>query len=121
VHRCLVVDDSRVMRKVARAILESLQLETAEAEGADAALAYCRESMPQMVLLNLNVAQMDAAGFVRTLRRQRDGKQPFVMFSTTENDIARIDEALSAGANDYVIKPFDRETIQAKLASAGLL
>lgn len=120
-HRCLVVDDSRVMRKVARAIFESFRLETAEAEGADAALAFCRESMPQVIMLNLNMPQVDGVHFVRHLRREQNGKHPFVMFATTENDVSRIADALSAGANDYVMKPFDREAIQAKLTSAGLI
>jgi two-component system chemotaxis response regulator CheY len=109
------------MRKVARAIFESFRLETAEAEGADAALAFCRESMPQVIMLNLNMPQVDGVHFVRHLRREQNGKHPFVMFATTENDVSRIADALSAGANDYVMKPFDREAIQAKLTSAGLI
>jgi two-component system chemotaxis response regulator CheY len=121
VHRCLVVDDSRVMRKVARAIFESFELDTAEAEGADAALAFCRETMPQVIMLNLNLPHPDGVQFVRHLRREQNGKKVFVMFATTENDVSRIADALSAGANDYVMKPFDREAIQAKLASAGLI
>jgi len=120
VRQCLVVDDSRVMRKVARAILETLDFDTTEVEGADGALAFCRERMPEVILLDLNLPNIDGVQFLRHLRRVPGGTRPFVVFSTMENDIARITQAFQAGANDFVLKPYDRSTIQSKLAAAGL-
>jgi len=120
VRHCLVVDDSRVMRRVARAIMETLDFETAEAEGADGALAYCRERMPEVILLDLNLPEIDGVQFLRHLRRVPGGTRPFVLFSMMENDVARISQALQAGANDFVLKPYDRSAIQSKLAAAEL-
>jgi two-component system, chemotaxis family, chemotaxis protein CheY len=122
VNRCLVIDDSRVMRKVARGILEELHFDTAEAEDSEAALEYCRVNMPELILLDFDLPKTGGSmEFLRKLRHEREGKRPVVVFCATENDVSQISEALAAGANDYVQKPFDREALQAKLAAAGLL
>jgi two-component system chemotaxis response regulator CheY len=64
---------------------------------------------------------MTGIEFLRTLRRQNTGTAPIVVFCTTENDVGHITEALNAGANEYIMKPFDREILEAKLAQVGLL
>jgi two-component system chemotaxis response regulator CheY len=121
VKHCLVVDDSRVIRKVACRILESLQFETEEAEDGAAALDACRSKMPDVILLDWQMPNMTGIEFLRTLRRQNDGTNPIVVFCTTENDVGHITEALNAGANEYIMKPFDREILEAKLSQVGLL
>ncbi len=118
---CLVVDDSRVIRKVACRILEDLHFHTAEAEDGIAALQSCRQSMPQLILLDWNMPNMNGIEFLKTLRKERNGQNPVVVFCTTENDVSHITEALNAGANEYIMKPFDREIIEAKLAEVGLM
>jgi two-component system chemotaxis response regulator CheY len=55
------------------------------------------------------------------LRSERDGDRPVVVFCTTENDVAHITEALSAGADEYIMKPFDRGIVEAKFAEVGLV
>ena len=97
---CLVVDDSSVIRKVARRILEGLEFEVAEAEDGEQALEACRRQMPQAVLLDWNMPRMDGYEFLRALRRMPDGDRPKVVFCTTENDVAHIARALHAGANE---------------------
>jgi two-component system, chemotaxis family, chemotaxis protein CheY len=119
-RNCLVVDDSRVIRKVACRILQDLRFETEEAEDGLAALAACRAQMPELILLDWNMPNMNGIEFLKTLRRERDGQRPVVVFCTTENDVAHITEALSAGANEYIMKPFDRGIVEAKLAEVGL-
>jgi len=121
VKHCLVVDDSRVIRKVACRILESLQFVTEEAEDGAAALDACRTKMPDVILLDWQMPHMTGIEFLRTLRRQNDGTTPIVVFCTTENDVGHITEALNAGANEYIMKPFDREILEAKFAQVGLL
>lgn len=116
---CLVVNDSRPIRKVACRILQDLQFRTDEAEDGASALAHCRSQMPELILLDLNM-NMNSIEFLKTLRREHGGSRPVVVFCTTENDVARISEALNAGANEYVMKPFDRSIIAAKLAEVGL-
>jgi two-component system chemotaxis response regulator CheY len=117
---CLVVDDSRVIRKVASRILQDLHFQTDEAEDGASALAACRSQMPELILLDLDMPNMNGIEFLKTLRRERGGERPVIVFCTTENDIDHISEALNAGANEYIMKPFDRSVIKAKLAEVGL-
>jgi two-component system, chemotaxis family, chemotaxis protein CheY len=118
---CLVVDDSSVIRKVARRILEELEFEIAEAEDGEQALDACRSKMPDAILLDWNMPKMDGYEFLRLLRRLPDGDRPKVVFCTTENDVAHIARALHAGANEYIMKPFDKEIVEAKFQEVGLI
>jgi two-component system, chemotaxis family, chemotaxis protein CheY len=118
---CLVVDDSSVVRKVARRILEEMGFAVAEASDGAQALDVCRGSMPDAILLDWNMPVMDGYEFLANLRRMDGGKAPKVVFCTTENDISLIARALRAGANEYIMKPFDRDIVEAKFAEAGLI
>ncbi len=118
---CLVVDDSRVIRKVARRILEDLGFQIEEAGDGQEALVQCRAAMPDAVLLDWNMPVMNGLEFLRALRQEPGGDQPVVVFCTTENELDRIVEAMNAGANEYIMKPFDGDIIQAKFAEAGLV
>ncbi len=117
---CLVVDDSRVIRKVSRHILESLGFTVFEAENGQIALEHCLDAMPDVILLDWNMPVMSGIEFIVQLRKQSGGNAPKVVFCTTENDIAHIREAISAGADEYVMKPFDHETLQIKLQLVGM-
>ncbi len=118
---CLVVDDSRVIRKVACRILEQLNFEADEAEDVASALDACRTRMPDAILLDGQLPQMGGIEFLRSLRRERGGERPIVLLYTTENDILRISEAMGAGANEYMMKPFDSAILKDKLMQVGLL
>jgi len=118
---CLVVDDSRVIRMVARKILEELEFSVCEAEDGQKAVDSCLESMPDAVLLDWNMPVMSGIDFLRALRKMDGGHSPIVIFCTTENDINHIREAISTGANEYIMKPFDSEIIQSKFSQVGLL
>lgn len=121
VKLCLVVDDSRVVRKVARRILEDLGFEVAEAGDGAEALAWVRTTMPDVVLLDWNMPAMNGLAFLRQLRREPGGEAPRVVFCSVENDLDRIREALDAGADEYIMKPFDGDIVASKLALAGAL
>ncbi|MBI3676623.1 MAG: response regulator [Proteobacteria bacterium] len=116
---CLVIDDSRVIRKVACRILEDMHFETSEADDGPAALEICRTKMPDVILLDWTMPNMTATDFLRVLRREYGGKHPIVVFCTTENDAVQINEALNAGANEYILKPFDGDDLRSKLAQVG--
>ena len=118
---CLVVDDSSVIRKVARCILEDMSFEISEAENGREALDQCRHSMPDAVLLDWNMPVMDGIEFLAALRQEAGGERPKVIFCTTENDADHITRAISAGANEYIMKPFDRDIISAKFQEVGLI
>ncbi|MGH6958646.1 MAG: response regulator [Caulobacteraceae bacterium] len=117
---CLVVDDSRVIRKVARRILEDIGYEIAESADGVEAMAWCRAAMPDAILLDWNMPAMSGIEFLRGLRAEPGGEAPVVVFCTVESDLAHIREALEAGADEYIMKPFDGDIIAAKLAEAGL-
>jgi two-component system, chemotaxis family, chemotaxis protein CheY len=118
---CLVVDDSSVIRKVARRILEGLDFQIAEAENGEEAIEACRQQMPEAILLDWNMPKMDGYDFLRALRRLPGGDMPKVVFCTTENDVAHIARALHAGANEYIMKPFDKDIVEAKFQEVGLI
>jgi two-component system, chemotaxis family, chemotaxis protein CheY len=117
---CLVVDDSRVVRKVARRILEAHGFGVAEAEDGQKALDACRAEMPDCVLLDWNMPVMDGITFLRELRQEFGPDDPPVVFCTTENDMSHIEMAIEAGAQEYIMKPFDDEILVGKLAQVGL-
>ncbi|AOL24550.1 chemotaxis response regulator CheY [Erythrobacter litoralis] len=116
---CLIVDDSRVIRKVSRHILETLGFIVSEAENGKEGLDACEAEMPDVVLLDWNMPVMTGIEFITQLRQCPGGDAPKVVFCTTENDVAHIREAISAGADEYVMKPFDHETLQIKLQLVG--
>jgi two-component system chemotaxis response regulator CheY len=118
---CLVVDDSSVIRKVARRILERLEFQILEAEDGEQALDACKRQLPEAILLDWNMPKMDGYEFLRMLRRLPGGDGPKVVFCTTENDVAHIARALHAGADEYIMKPFDKEIVEAKFQEVGLL
>jgi two-component system chemotaxis response regulator CheY len=119
-RQILVVDDSSVIRKVARRILEGLQFETSEAEDGSKALSACVEMMPDAILLDWNMPVMDGFEFMRELRKIPGGAKPKVIFCTTENDVAHIARAIHAGADEYIMKPFDKQIVQSKFEEIGL-
>ena len=117
----LIVDDSSVIRKVARRILEGMRLQTAEAEDGQKALVACSFLMPDAILLDWNMPVMDGFEFLRELRKMPGGTKPKVVFCTTENDVAHIARAMHAGADEYIMKPFDKQIVQSKLEEIGLV
>jgi len=117
----LIVDDSRVIRIVARRILQELDFEIAEAEDGNDALQAVQRQMPDAILLDWNMPVMNGIDFLRALRQLPGGDAPRVLFCTTENDMDHIRMAMEEGANEYIMKPFDSEIMVAKLSQVGLL
>jgi|SRR5579871_545416 len=118
---CLVVDDSSVVRKIARRIVTELEFDVIEAEDGEKALEACFVALPDAVLLDCNMPFMDGIDFLCNLRRLPGGDAPKVIFCTNENDIAHIARALEAGANEYIMKPFDKDIVATKFAEVGLI
>src|SRR3546814_20306312 len=112
---CLVVDDSKVIRKVARRILETLNFTVSEAGDGQEALVACRQSPPDVVLLDWNMPVMSGMDFLRAISADPDGRRPKIVFCTTENDMAHIRAAIHAGSDENIMKPFDREILRPPL------
>ena len=77
--------------------------------------------MPDAILLDWNMPVMDGLDFLKELRKEPSGDKPVVVFCTAERDILKITEALDAGADEYVMKPFDSDIIESKFFQAGLI
>ena len=114
-RQCLVIDDSRVIRTIASSIFKSLECSVCEAETGIEGLDFCRVHMPDVILLDMQMPSMSSVEFLRSLRRSPGGQHPYVILATVENDVLRLTEVLSAGADEYVMKPFDRAALEAKL------
>jgi two-component system chemotaxis response regulator CheY len=111
---CLITDDSPTVRKIARRALEELHFEVDEASNGQIALEKCGLRMPDAILLDWNMPCMNGIDFLRLLRRMENGDKPKVVLCTTESGVEHIKTALEAGADEYLMKPFDTETLVAR-------
>ncbi len=118
---CLIVDDSRMVRRVASRILKDLKFETLEAENGQEAIEKCNVTMPDAILLDWNMPVKSGLDFLKELRKQPNGDEPIIVFCTAERNVGKIAEALEAGADEYIMKPFDSDIIESKFFQAGLV
>lgn len=102
-------------------MLSHLGFATREAENGLEALEACNASMPDAVLLDWNMPVMDGTTFLFELRRLDVVSRPKIIFCTSENDVAQIARALEAGADEYIMKPFDEQILVSKLEEVGVL
>lgn len=119
--QCLIVEDSEVIRKVARRIMINLNFEVVEAENGQEALDICEAGMPEVILLDWHMPVMGGMEFLQSFRPLNKKKRPFIIYCATENDKLELSRAITAGANDYVLKPYDRESLSSRLAEGGIL
>lgn len=117
----MLVDDSGVVRKISRKIVEELGFEVCEAENGSIALEVAEKTLPEFILLDWNMPVMNGLEFLKEFRKKHDANTVKVIFCTTENDIMKIMTAMEAGANEYIMKPFDADVIKTKLIQMGLL
>ena len=118
---CLVVDDSQVVRKVARRIVKEMGFDCEEAEDGQKAHDLCQEKMPDVILLDWNMPVMSGIEFLEILRTMENGEHPKIIFCTTENDMKHLERAVKAGADEYIMKPFDSEIMEAKFKQIGMV
>jgi two-component system chemotaxis response regulator CheY len=116
----LVVDDSPVIRKITRRILEGMRLSTAEAADGRQALAACSFHMPDAIFVDSSMPGLDGYDFLRELRQMPGGEKPKVVFCSTEHDVSLIARAMHAGADEFLMKPFDRKSVETKFANLGV-
>jgi two-component system chemotaxis response regulator CheY len=120
--RILVVDDSAAIRKAIRRIIEPLGFAIDEAADGQQALTYCTEwGKADVILLDIDMPVMDGLSFLRALRALPGVEQPAVIMCTSHNAMGNIQEALTLGANEYIMKPFDTDIITSKLQQLDLM
>ena len=113
----LVVDDSTMIRKIVRRVLEGMNLQISEASDVRQGLSICSMSMPDAVFVDGSMPTLDGCEFLRKLRRMHGGEAPKAIVCLNENDVAQIARAMHAGASEYMMKPFDADHVRAKFAS----
>ncbi len=118
---CLIVDDSRVVRKVAGRIIQDFGFTCREAENGLKAVELCQIEMPDVIVLDWNMPVMSGIEFLEKLRQMENGASPKVVMCTMESDTDHIRRAVAAGANEYIVKPFDREVFRTKFMLMGVL
>jgi len=116
---CLIVDDSRVVRKISKKIAMGLGYRVIEAENGEEGLARCKQDMPDLVLTDWEMPVMSGIEFVTALRAVRASKIPTVVFCTQKGEVTDIHRGIDAGADDYIVKPFGEEALRSKLAKLG--
>lgn len=117
---CLVVDDSSVVRQVAAHMFEELGYTVQQASNGLDAVNICQASAPTLVLLDWNMPIMDGLDCLMTLRRSALRQIPRIMLCTSESAFEKIKVAIAAGADEYIIKPFNKDVLLDKLVHLGL-
>lgn len=118
---CLIVDESRVIRLVARKILQQLDFRTTEAGDGAGALEACRREMPDAILLEGAPPTADGVEFLKELRAMPEGGKPVVVLCRDDLDDATAAAARDAGANGTLKKPYDGDLLRAAFAEAGAI
>ena len=121
-RKILIVDDSRVVRIVIRRILESLGFTSDEVSDGQQALDYLKTNgPPDAVILDIIMPEMDGMTCLRAIRQDQQFQKCPIIMCSTQNSPAEIAEAVAAGANEYVMKPFSEEILADKLRQVGLI
>jgi two-component system, chemotaxis family, chemotaxis protein CheY len=119
--KALVIDDSRMIRKMLRQTLTPLGFEVHEAENGREGLERFRELQhPDLILVDWNMPEMDGIDFVRALRNEEHFAANCVMMVTTQAEGEHVVTALEAGVDEYLMKPFTPEMIRDKLVMLGI-
>ena len=118
---CLIVDDSPAVRAVLARLLRGLDFAVSEAEDGARALAVCESALPDVIVLDRMMPVMDGLTFLRALRAGAGGERPKVIVCSSLGQPEEIAAALDAGADEYVMKPFDEGILRCKLEQTGML
>ena len=117
----LIVDDSKIVRKVSRQMMEQLGFDISEAEDGQQAIDACKSAMPDLILLDHNMPVKTGMEALVEIRAMPGGTTPVIIFCTTENEMDFIMKAVMAGANEFIMKPFDADILTGKLQQVGVL
>jgi two-component system chemotaxis response regulator CheY len=121
--RALIIDDSRPIRRIESDILKELGFETTDASNGKEGLERlaAAEALPDVVLVDWNMPEMDGLQFITAVRSDERYTGMPVLMVTTETETDRMLRALSAGADEYLMKPFQKEGLVDKLRLVGVV
>ncbi len=118
---CLIVDNSHEMRDAAYGYLKDRDFMVKEAVDGDEAMSVCDETMPDVILLDESAYEpRGGASFLKRLVRRSSGDGPVVIFCSGDSDASQMGAAILEGASECLVKPFDNELLDFKLAQAGV-
>ena len=120
--KALVVDDSKTIRMIIRRVLTELGFEVCEAANGIEALKVldAEKTAVSLVLADWNMPEMNGLELVKSLRQRREFASIKILMVTTETEIGQMTQALEAGANEYVMKPFTKDVLVEKLELVGI-
>jgi two-component system chemotaxis response regulator CheY len=120
--KALIVDDSRAMRMILARILKEVGFDTCEAGHGREALERVRvlDVPPRLIPVDWNMPEMNGLELVTALRANTIYDDCQIMMVTTETELAHVAQALQAGANEYMMKPFTKESLVDKLKIMGM-
>lgn len=118
---CLIVDDSPIIRDLLSKIFKGLFFEVSVARDGEEALEVFSAKPAELIILDYNLPIVDGIDVLYTIRNMKKIEQPKIIFCTNITDVIKIDAAIKAGVDDYIIKPFDEEIIASKLKILGLV
>ncbi|MET3661076.1 response regulator [Aquamicrobium ahrensii] len=117
---CMFADGSNVIRRVAKRILATPELTVLESGTGAEALEICRRTMPHVVVVSTNLPDMEAADLIREIRAIKNAVKPRILISLVEMDVGAIMRARRAGAEGYLLKPFDRDQLLGSIQTAKI-
>jgi two-component system chemotaxis response regulator CheY len=119
--RALVIDDSRAMRALLRNLMTNIGFDVSEAkDGMDGLEHVEKESAFDVLLVDWNMPRMNGLEFVKAVRADASRPRLRLLMITTESEVSQMTIALEAGADEYLMKPFDRDALVGKLQLLGL-
>ena len=118
--RALVIDDSKSIRSILTKILLGAGFVVEEAANGLEALDLIKKEKVDLALVDWNMPDMDGYEFIQEVRKNEAYKDMRMVMVTTETAITKVAQALEAGADEYIMKPFTREIIIEKLALLGM-
>ena len=116
----LVIDDSKSIRSILAKILLGVGFTVEEATNGLEALDLIKKEKVDLALVDWNMPDMDGREFIQEVRKKAPTKDMRMVMVTTETAITKVAEALEAGADEYIMKPFTKEMIIGKLGLMGL-
>lgn len=112
---CFVIDDSEIVRKYTRLIFESLGFRVSEADSPIAAIERLGSEAPDYILLDWRMPGSNSIEFLGKLRALQLSVRPYIIYLITENDPLEIQRALTHGADNFLLKPYNRQIVEMKL------
>lgn len=113
--KVLIIDDSKMIKLLVKDFLVQLGHEAFEAENGQVGLDMVESINPHLILLDYNMPIMDGPTFLKNYKGLKNGKIPVVMM-TTESSMDKIQEVMTLGASEYMMKPFDQTILAEKIA-----